>query len=43
MDISPPFTEEEVRDQEGAKVTELVNSTALTFPGQTFQRPALVM
>ena len=43
MTISPPFTEEEVKDQGGIKVTELINSTAQTFPGQKFQRPALVM
>lgn len=35
--ISPPFTEEEVKDQGGAKVTELVSSTAQIFSGQKFQ------
>lgn len=35
--ISPPFTEEEAKDQGGAKVTELVNSTAQMFSGQKFQ------
>lgn len=28
MTISPPFTEEEVKDQRGVKVAELINSTA---------------
>lgn len=40
---SAPFTEEEVKDQGGVKVAELVNSTVQMFPGQKFQRPALVM
>lgn len=43
MTISPPFTEEEVKDQGGVKVAKLVNSTAQMFPGQKFQRRALVM
>lgn len=31
--ISPPFTEEEVKDQGGVKVAKLVNSTAQMFSG----------
>lgn len=42
MTLSPPFTEEAAKGPAGAKVTELVNSTAQVFPGQKFQGPRLV-